>query len=255
MGAIVHAVANRALSNHTGKNIFGNVNYAKHFLQGTIVGFFDGRKNAIWKLTVDFEMPSGGAEVDLKRVVIHCQHCILGPVPVGKNPRCSVTFTDSIGDPDHAVKGSSTYLPNTEARAIAASAAPAATTTNDNDDATPTTLLLPTSHCRWHLSSQHLPTTRSGSSCLLLLQRRRGRGRRPRLATTRCCQHLSSQHLPTTRSGSSCLLLPQRQRGRGRRLRRATTHRPQRRRRLPPSLQRRARPPKKEKSLNIRRPS
>ncbi len=63
VGAIVHAVANRgALSDHTAKNIFGNVNYAKHFLQGTVVGFFDGHapggKNAIWKLTVDFKMPS-----------------------------------------------------------------------------------------------------------------------------------------------------------------------------------------------------
>ena len=88
VGAIVHAVANRALSDHTAKNIFGNVNYAKHFLQGTVVGFFDGRapggKNAVWKLTVDFEMPSDGAEVELKRVVIHRQHCILGPVPAGK---------------------------------------------------------------------------------------------------------------------------------------------------------------------------
>ena len=67
VGAIVNAVANRALSDHTAKNIFGNVNYAKHFLQGTVVGFFDGRapggKNAVWKLTVDFKMPSDGAEV------------------------------------------------------------------------------------------------------------------------------------------------------------------------------------------------
>jgi hypothetical protein len=137
VGAIVHAVANRALSDHTAKNIFGNVNYAKHFLQGTVVGFFDGRapggKNAVWKLTVDFEMPSDGAEVKLKRVDVHRQHCVLGAVPAGKNPHCSVTFTDSIGDPDHAVKGSSTYLPNAEARAAGASAA--ATATDDDDDA------------------------------------------------------------------------------------------------------------------------
>jgi len=139
VGAIVHAVANRALSDHTAKNIFGNVNYAKHFLQGTVVGFFDGRapggKNAVWKLTVDFEMPSDGAEVELKRVDIHRQHCILGAVPAGKNPHCSVTFTDSIGDPDHAVKGSSTYLPNAEARAAEASAAAAATDDDDDADA------------------------------------------------------------------------------------------------------------------------
>jgi hypothetical protein len=31
-----------------------------------------------------------------------------------------VSFTDSIGDPDHAVKGSSTYLPNAEAKAAEA---------------------------------------------------------------------------------------------------------------------------------------
>jgi hypothetical protein len=138
VGAIIHAVANRALSSHTTENIFGNVNYAKHFLQGTVVGFFDGcapgGKNAGWKLTVDFKMPSDGAEVELKRVVIHRQHCILGPVPAGKNPHCSVTFMDSLGNPDHAVKGSSTYLPNAEARAATASAA-AAATTNDDDDA------------------------------------------------------------------------------------------------------------------------
>jgi hypothetical protein len=108
VGAIVHVVANRALSDHTAKNIFGNVNYAKHFLQGTVVGFFDGHapggKNAVWKLKVDFEMPSDGAEVELKRVDIHRQHCILGAVPAGKNPHCSVTSTDLIGDLDHAVK-------------------------------------------------------------------------------------------------------------------------------------------------------
>jgi hypothetical protein len=97
------------------------------------MGFFDGRapggKNAVWKLTVDFKMPSDGAEVELKRVDIHRQHCILGAVPAGKNPHCSMTFTDSIGDPNHAVKGSSTYLPNAKARSATASAA-----TDDNAD-------------------------------------------------------------------------------------------------------------------------
>jgi len=62
VGAIVHAVLNRVLSDHTAKNIYGNVNYDKTFLQGTVVNVFDGHapggKNAIWKLTVDFEMPS-----------------------------------------------------------------------------------------------------------------------------------------------------------------------------------------------------
>ena len=76
-GAVVHAIANRVLSNHTPKIIFGNVNYSKHFLQGTVVGVFDGHapggKNAVWKLTVDFRMPSEdpGLKVELKIVVLH----------------------------------------------------------------------------------------------------------------------------------------------------------------------------------------
>ena len=56
VGAIVHAVLYRVLSDHAAKNIYGSVNYAKTFLQGTIVNVFDGRapggKNAIWKLTI-----------------------------------------------------------------------------------------------------------------------------------------------------------------------------------------------------------
>ena len=56
VGAIVHALSNRALSNHATKNIYGNINYAKMFLQGTVVNVFDGcvpgGKNAIWKLTI-----------------------------------------------------------------------------------------------------------------------------------------------------------------------------------------------------------
>ena len=46
-----------------------------------------------------------------------------------KRWRGSMTFTDSIGNPDHAVKGSSTYLPNAKARSATASAA-----TDDNAD-------------------------------------------------------------------------------------------------------------------------
>ena len=76
VGAIVHAVANRVLSNHTAKNIFGNVNYSKHFLQGTVVGVFDrrapGGKNAVWKLTVNFKIPSDnpGAEIKTAATVV-----------------------------------------------------------------------------------------------------------------------------------------------------------------------------------------
>ena len=55
VGAIVHAVSNRVLSDHTAKNIYGNVNYAKTFLQGTIINVYDGRtpggENAVWQLT------------------------------------------------------------------------------------------------------------------------------------------------------------------------------------------------------------
>ena len=132
VGAIVHAISNGVLSDHTAKNIYGNVNYATTFLQGTVVNVFDGRapggKNAVWKLTVDFEIASKDPAlgVELKRVAGHRLHCTLGPVPAGKNPQCSVNFTDSIGEPDHAVKGSTTYLPNAEGRAITASTIAAA---------------------------------------------------------------------------------------------------------------------------------
>ena len=56
VGVIVHAVLNRVLSDHAVKNIYGNVYYAKMFLQSTIMNVFDGRalggKNVVWKLTV-----------------------------------------------------------------------------------------------------------------------------------------------------------------------------------------------------------
>jgi hypothetical protein len=61
VGVIFHAISKIVLSIHTAKNIYGNVNYGKIFIQGTIVNVFDGRKpggkNAVWKLTVNFEMP------------------------------------------------------------------------------------------------------------------------------------------------------------------------------------------------------
>ncbi len=139
VGTIVHAVSNRVLSDHTAKNIYGNVNYAKTFLH------FDGRtpggKNAVWKLTVDFEMHSEDPAlgVELKRVAVHWQHCTLGPVPAGKNIQCSVNYTDSIGEPDHSVKGSTTYLPNAEGRAVTASTIAAASPAHP-------VLLLPASH-------------------------------------------------------------------------------------------------------------
>ena len=100
-----------------------------------------GVKNAIWKLMVHFKMPSKDPAlgVGFKRVAVHQQHCTIGPVPVGKNPQCSVNFTDSIGKPNHAVKGSTTYLPNAEGRAATSSTIAAASTA-------PHILLLPASH-------------------------------------------------------------------------------------------------------------
>ena len=43
VGAIVHAVSNTVLSDHTAKNIYGTINYAKLILQGTVINVFDGR--------------------------------------------------------------------------------------------------------------------------------------------------------------------------------------------------------------------
>jgi hypothetical protein len=146
-GVIVHALSKWAVVEHTARNIFGNVDYYnKTFMEGTVVNVFDGHatraKNASWRLMVDFCMPSDEQRpgIKSKRVEILFQHCLLGPVPAGKNPLCRTTFTDFIGDPDCAVKGSRTYLHNTKGRANAA-AATAATmedegngATNDNDD-------------------------------------------------------------------------------------------------------------------------
>jgi hypothetical protein len=42
VGVIVPAVLKIVLGNHTVKNVYGNVNYAKTFIQGTIVNVFDG---------------------------------------------------------------------------------------------------------------------------------------------------------------------------------------------------------------------
>jgi hypothetical protein len=145
VGAVVHAVVNRVLSNHTARNIYSNVNYAKTFIQGTVVNVFDDRmpggKNAIWKLMVNFKMPSDKAAlgVELKRIAVYQQNCILGPVPAVENPQYSVNFTDLIAKPNHATKGSMTYLPSAKGRAAAASTTAAAS-------AAPCVLLLPVSH-------------------------------------------------------------------------------------------------------------
>jgi hypothetical protein len=115
---------------------------------GVFDGCAPGGKNAIWKLTVNFQMLSDdlGANVELKRIDIHRQHCILRPFLAGEKPPCSDIFTDSIGNPDHAMKGLTTYLPYAKGRAAAASAAIAFI--NANADAVviaaaPCVLLLP----------------------------------------------------------------------------------------------------------------
>jgi hypothetical protein len=157
VGVIDHAFSKIVLGIHTTKNVYENVNYAKTFMQGTIVNVFDGHKpggkNAVWKLTVDFEMPSDKTApgVKLKRVAIHQQHCTLVLVPAGKKPECSVNFTDSIGKPNHAVKGSMTYLPNAKGRASPSSTITAASAA-------------PCVYCCQRITLQSLLATRSRSS-------------------------------------------------------------------------------------------
>jgi hypothetical protein len=73
-GMIVHAISKIVLGIHTAKNVYGNINYGKTFIQGTIVNVFDerepGGKNAIWKLSVNFEMPYNKT-VEFKMVAVH----------------------------------------------------------------------------------------------------------------------------------------------------------------------------------------
>jgi hypothetical protein len=77
VGVIFHAISNRVLSDHTVKNIYGNVNFAKTLILGTVMNVFNGRpsggKNTIWNLMVDFEMPFNkpALRVELKRVALH----------------------------------------------------------------------------------------------------------------------------------------------------------------------------------------
>ena len=85
-GVIVHALTltKWALGEHTTKNIFGNVDYNKTFIQGIIVNVFDGHKpngkNAVWVSRVNFMLPSDDpiGMVELKKVEIHRQHCMTG---------------------------------------------------------------------------------------------------------------------------------------------------------------------------------
>ncbi len=42
VGVIVHAVSKNFLGNHTANNVYGNVNFAKTFIQGMAVNVFNG---------------------------------------------------------------------------------------------------------------------------------------------------------------------------------------------------------------------
>jgi hypothetical protein len=46
-----------------------------------------GVESAVWKLTIDFEMPSDktAPKAELKRVAVNQQHCILRLALAGKN--------------------------------------------------------------------------------------------------------------------------------------------------------------------------
>jgi len=110
VGETIHALVNRVLANHIAKTIHGNTNWCKYLTEGTVLIAYNGRKagakNTLWKLTLNFLMPSEepDSEVEIWRVEILRQHCTLGPIPVGANPMQIVSFTDTIGNPDHAVK-------------------------------------------------------------------------------------------------------------------------------------------------------
>ena len=71
------------------------------------MGARQGGKNAIWKLTVDFEMPSKDPAlgVKLKRAAVYRQHCTLGSVPAGELNQ--VTCTGVISDCLHISVASS----------------------------------------------------------------------------------------------------------------------------------------------------
>ena len=98
------------------KNIFGPVDYMKTYVQGIVVAAFDGRqskgKNTVWMLWVNFEMPSDDPDVKVivKVTEINHNHCILGWVLAGKDPLSQTLFTNLIGNPDHAIKGSTTTM-------------------------------------------------------------------------------------------------------------------------------------------------
>ena len=103
-------------------------------MEGTIVNAYDGRKagaeSTLWKLTVNLLMPSEelDSKVEIWRVEILRQHCTHGPIPVGANPAQIVSFTDTIGNPNHVVEGLTTYIPNAKGRAAAAGSVAAVAT-------------------------------------------------------------------------------------------------------------------------------
>jgi hypothetical protein len=119
-GAVVHATANRVLGDKPAKNIYGNVNYCKHFLQGIVEEAVDRRKEGgkvpVIYLKAKWTVP-GGAYPNGKIAVVYKNSVILGPIPedANKNTSVSVNHPDAVGDPNHSTKGSTTYIPNADA--------------------------------------------------------------------------------------------------------------------------------------------
>ena len=107
-GTVVHAAANKVLGKRTAKAYLGNTNYYLPCLQGVVVHASDekegGAKCVQWKLNANFSLlDQDRAVFQTKNVDILQMHCILGPVPAGKNPTY-MSFTDSIHELDHFVK-------------------------------------------------------------------------------------------------------------------------------------------------------
>jgi hypothetical protein len=99
-GTVVHAAADKVLGKCTAKAYLGNINFCLTFLQGVVVHASDGKeggaKRAQWKLNANFSLlDQEGAVFQTKNVDILRMHCILGPVPAGKDPTY-MSFTDSI---------------------------------------------------------------------------------------------------------------------------------------------------------------
>jgi hypothetical protein len=76
VGETVHALVNRVLGNHSAKTIYGNTNWCKYLMEGTVANAHDGHKagakNILWKVSVNFPMPAEelDSKVEIWRVEI-----------------------------------------------------------------------------------------------------------------------------------------------------------------------------------------